>query len=975
MATPTDDRRTEVEAGVAQVTFTYDFDITDADDLRVFVVPLATGIPTEVTTRVASPTPASGEFYVDPAFNVTKEVTLNAANVDATDDVVILGDRDVSRITTFSTQGDFEGGVVTAEYENLRRLIEENSRDLDRTISLSAGSTNSISLALPDPITSDAILKINAAGTAIELIAGGSGDVTGPTTSTDTAVPRWSGTSGLLLLDSGVLIDSSDNITGVVNFTASGLSTLATVDINGGAIDGTDIGQASTGLITGSSILSTSTVRGSTEVQAGQSDTTSGNLVAFGNASSAGGDLQLHLGQNENTDIDSYLLSAGTTGDDDLTLRSSGGTGGSNELLRISRLGNITVTAGITGASLDLASGASVTSIDITTAADSDTALVTSQGINEAIATAVGAANSLQEAYNVDEVIITTSGGADPVLLKTVLADDPVASPETQFSGAKVFVTQDSTGVEGVSITSGGSIKYTRDLTCNAISFPAVQAVDVDQGRSGLNFGVSGEYLHWSIYSDSAETTPASSEHVTFFNVERSGNEYDATTKTITGITKANPAVFTCTGHSFTDKDSIHISGVTSSTNDDFADAINNSNWNVNYIDANSFSLQTKAELGNYTAFSTSGYTGTYNTGGTAQKKGITVDRIWMKMGRTEHATDGGDIVDIFDAQYNGGVSPHLTIGADATVTGKLSLGASDFQIDPTPGAGVLDLISDTTACSLRVQSTGGTTVAALSVTDGVGTILSSSTTGTKDLILKVNGGLGTTVMTADGTTGYASFAGNVTLPTDNSTLNVGTLIDAAYSLSVECLANNNVSGIKIMRDSSATQNISIGSYTQNLIQASGSTKEFVINQTSASDLVLQHGTVDALNIDSSLDVTLAGELNVTGGINLDSAWTAPTLAANWTNFSGSYQSTRYCKDANGWVHIEGHVGNSVDTGATAVFTLPAGFRPALHLLFMSVGDNNACRIQVTSAGVVSLGGNGTYAVYASLNCSFYVGV
>jgi hypothetical protein len=591
-------------------------------------------------------------------------------------------------------------------------------------------------------------------GAAIGGPAGGS--------STNNAVVRWDGTTGRLAQDSVVIIDDSGNVTAINDLTTTGntllggtlgvtgLTTLLNTQINGtlGVLGVATIGPGSLSVSSG-------------DLMVGLNNNVGGWLKLYANGTETGGTADFYIHENADTNYEYFRFRAGdqsNTADEDFYL----GTDVTKDLFKFDRLGNITVTAGVTGASLDLASGASVTSIDITTAADSDTALVTSQGINEAIATAVGAANSLQEAYNVDEVIITTSGGADPVLLKTVLADDPVASPVTQSSGAKVFVTQDSTGVEGVSITSGGTIKYTRGLICNAISFPAVQAVDVDQGRSGLNFGVSGEYLHWSIYSDSAETTPSSSEHVTFFNVERSGNEYDATTKTITGITKANPAVFTCTGHSFTDKDSIHISGVTSSTNDDFADAINNYNWNVNYIDANSFSLQTKAELGSYTAFSTSGYTGTYNTGGTAQKKGITVDRIWMKMGRTEHATDGGDIVDIFDAQYNGGVSPHLTIGADATVTGKLSLGASDFQFDPTPGAGVVDLISDTTACALRLKTTSGTTLGSLSVSDGVGTILSSSSTGTKDLILKVNGAVGTTALTFDGATGNATFTGDV---------------------------------------------------------------------------------------------------------------------------------------------------------------------------------------------------------------------
>lgn len=52
------------------------------------------------------------------------------------------------------------------------------------------------------------------------------GNLSGPVTSTDNAVPRFDGTDGDLLQDSGVLIDNSDNLSGVVNFDATGTVTL-----------------------------------------------------------------------------------------------------------------------------------------------------------------------------------------------------------------------------------------------------------------------------------------------------------------------------------------------------------------------------------------------------------------------------------------------------------------------------------------------------------------------------------------------------------------------------------------------------------------------------------------------------------------------------------------------------------------------------------------------------------------------------
>ena len=43
-----------------------------------------------------------------------------------------------------------------------------------------------------------------------------------PGSSTNTAVVKWSGTSGNALLDSGVIIDGSNNVTGLNNVTATG---------------------------------------------------------------------------------------------------------------------------------------------------------------------------------------------------------------------------------------------------------------------------------------------------------------------------------------------------------------------------------------------------------------------------------------------------------------------------------------------------------------------------------------------------------------------------------------------------------------------------------------------------------------------------------------------------------------------------------------------------------------------------------
>jgi hypothetical protein len=52
------------------------------------------------------------------------------------------------------------------------------------------------------------------------------GGISGPGSSTDNALVRWDDTDGDALQNSGVTLDDSDNITGVANFTASGITSL-----------------------------------------------------------------------------------------------------------------------------------------------------------------------------------------------------------------------------------------------------------------------------------------------------------------------------------------------------------------------------------------------------------------------------------------------------------------------------------------------------------------------------------------------------------------------------------------------------------------------------------------------------------------------------------------------------------------------------------------------------------------------------
>lgn len=75
----------------------------------------------------------------------------------------------------------------------------------------------------------------------------GSGDVVGPAGATDNAVARFDSTTGKLIQNSGVIIDDSNNITGVASLTASATITALTGVINGAAASNRDVQYQTSG--------------------------------------------------------------------------------------------------------------------------------------------------------------------------------------------------------------------------------------------------------------------------------------------------------------------------------------------------------------------------------------------------------------------------------------------------------------------------------------------------------------------------------------------------------------------------------------------------------------------------------------------------------------------------------------------------------------------------------------------------------
>lgn len=107
------------------------------------------------------------------------------------------------------------------------------------------------------------------------------------------------------------------------------------------------------------------------------------------------------------------------------------------------------------------------------------------------------------------------------------------------------------------------------------------------------------------------------------------------------------------------------------------------------------------------------------------------------------------------------------------------------------------------------------------------------------------------------------------------------------------------------------------------------------------------------------------------------------TYGANWSAYAvAGTQPPSYTMDADGFVHLRGHASNS-SAWAGTIFTLPAGYQPALTETFLQAAAAAAfasVAVQVAASGAVAVVGivSGAWAGggnFLSLSgISFYAG-
>jgi len=179
--------------------------VSDQTDLISYV----TGLPISTFTNDAG--------YLTAETDTLQSVT-NRGSI-TTNDIEALSFTKTGGVSTEFLKAD--GSVDTNTYLTADVSIadggtgQSTAQTAINALTSVAGATNEYVLT-KDTGTGNAIWKVASGG------GGGSGDVVGPSSATNNALPRFDTTTGKLIQDSGVIVDDSDNMTGIGNISLSG---------------------------------------------------------------------------------------------------------------------------------------------------------------------------------------------------------------------------------------------------------------------------------------------------------------------------------------------------------------------------------------------------------------------------------------------------------------------------------------------------------------------------------------------------------------------------------------------------------------------------------------------------------------------------------------------------------------------------------------------------------------------------------
>jgi hypothetical protein len=126
-------------------------------------------------------------------------------------------------------------------------------------------------------------------------------------------------------------------------------------------------------------------------------------------------------------------------------------------------------------------------------------------------------------------------------------------------------------------------------------------------------------------------------------------------------------------------------------------------------------------------------------------------------------------------------------------------------------------------------------------------------------------------------------------------------------------------------------------------------------------DVYVQEADFNSLRVTTLTTPNIVGPTitspTITGTTTIaQEAWTGVTFQNSFLDFdTANYQATAYFKDSMGVVHLRGLAKRATAALSTAIFTLPAGYRPAKIANFIILANGRAARLEISSAGTVQI--------------------
>lgn len=230
-------------------TFTFSFSpmvIYASTDLEVTLVTIATGAETLLVEGTGSANYSVSVSEYPGTGSVIYPADLST-EITSAYSVVIKRKIPIDQQVGLSNQGGYYPDVQEKIVDKLAIIALQQQEEIDRSMKfVVSADLSSFDEEIPDPslFSAGQVLALTATGLTW-LTPNSAAYLTLPLTSTDNAVPRFDGTGGDAFQDSGVIVDDSDNVSGVANLTITG-NVIGVVNLNGVAIGdyliGTDIG-------------------------------------------------------------------------------------------------------------------------------------------------------------------------------------------------------------------------------------------------------------------------------------------------------------------------------------------------------------------------------------------------------------------------------------------------------------------------------------------------------------------------------------------------------------------------------------------------------------------------------------------------------------------------------------------------------------------------------------------------------------